>query len=76
MATHLMLLKTKMLLKEEDKEALSEMEELMASLEARERHASLARVKEVLGGLELRYMENRRSFPKPPEEAIAKRVYR
>lgn len=76
MASHLMLLKTKMLLREEDPETQSEMEELMASLEARERHASLARVKQVLGDLELCYLENRRSFPKPPEALFAKRVYR
>lgn len=76
MASHLMLLKTKMLLREEDQEALSEMEELMVSLEARERHESLAQVKQVLGSLELGYLENRRSFPKPPEAAFAQRVYR
>ena len=76
MASHLMLLKTKMLLKEEDQEAQSEMEELMASLEARERHASYAKIKEVLAGLELRYLENRLSFPKAPEPTFAKRVYR
>jgi segregation and condensation protein A len=75
MASHLMLLKTKMLLKE-DQEAQSEMEELMASLEARERHASYAKIKEVLAGLELRYLENRLSFPKAPEPTFAKRVYR
>lgn len=76
MASHLMLLKTKMLLREEDQETLSEMEELMAFLEARERHESLTQVKQVLGSLELGYLENRRSFPKPPEAAFAQRVYR
>ena len=48
----------------------------MASLEARERHESLTQVKQVLGSLELGYLENRRSFPKPPEAAFAQRVYR
>ena len=44
MASHLMLLKTKMLLREEEEEALSEMEALMASLEAQERRAQQVRV--------------------------------
>ena len=40
MASHLMLLKTRMVLSEEDRQAQEEMEELIASLEARQRQAS------------------------------------
>lgn len=48
MASHLMLLKTRMLLSEQDQEAQSEMEELIASLEARQRHENYARILAVL----------------------------
>lgn len=48
MASHLMLLKTRMLLSQEDKEAQAEMAALIASLEARQRHASAQRVRAVL----------------------------
>ena len=40
MASHLMLLKTRMVLSEEDRQAQEEMAELIASLEARQRQAS------------------------------------
>lgn len=76
MASHLMLLKTKMLLREEEREALDEMEELMASLEARERHAHLPRVRGVLPLLEEAFGRCRDAFPKEPEGAFAQRVYR
>ena len=52
MASHLMLLKTRMLLSQEDKEAQAEMAALIASLEARQRHASAQRVRAVLPRLE------------------------
>ena len=76
MASQLMLLKTKMLLHEEDQETINEMEELMASLEARERHASLPRIRAVLPQLGDWFETGKDCFPKEPEAAFAQRVYR
>ena len=76
MASQLMYLKTKMLLAEEDKEALSEMEELIASLEARERRASFQRLEVVLPQLAEAFQQGRDSFSKGAEARFAQRVYR
>lgn len=76
MASQLMYLKTKMLLAEEDKEALSEMEELLASLEARERRASFQRLEVVLPRLAEAFQRGRDSFAKGAEARFAQRVYR
>ena len=69
MASHLMLLKTRMLLSQEDKEAQAEMAALIASLEARQRHASAQRVRAVLPRLEALWQQGSAGFPKPPEKA-------
>lgn len=76
MASQLMLLKTRMLLSEEDREAQAEMEELIASLEARQRQASYRRVLEVLPRLEADYRQGSSAFSKGPEALFAQRVYR
>ena len=76
MASQLMYLKTKMLLAEEDKKALSEMEELIASLEARERRASFQRLEVVLPQLAEAFQQGRDSFSKGAEARFAQRVYR
>lgn len=76
MASHLMLLKTKMLLREEEEGALSEMEALMASLEAQERRAQQARVRAVLPQLEAAFDGGRDRLTKEPEPSFARRVYR
>lgn len=76
MASHLMLLKTRMLLSEEDRQAQAEMEELIASLEARQRQESYRRILGVLPQLEAGYRQGRLSFPKGPEAVFAQRVYR
>ena len=76
MASHLMLLKTRMLLSEQDQEAQSEMEELIASLEARQRHENYARILAVLPQLSEGYQQGRAAFPKGPEPQFARRVYR
>ena len=76
MASQLMLLKTKMLLAQEDRQAQAEMEELIASLEARQRQASYRRVLTVLPQLEEAYRQGRAAFSKGPEPAFAQRVYR
>ena len=76
MASHLMLLKTKMLLSEEDEEAKSEMEELISSLEAKARREDYERIQTVLEDMEAAFCSGRDCFPKSPEAAFAKRVYR
>ena len=76
MASHLMLLKTRMLLSEEDKQAQAEMEELIASLEARQRHESYRRVLAVLPQLRERFQASSMAYPKGPEGVYAQRVYR
>lgn len=76
MASHLMLLKTKMLLFEEDEEAKSEMEALISSLEAKARREDYERIQTVLEEMEEAFRSGRDCFPKNPEAAFAKRVYR
>ena len=76
MASHLMLLKTKMILSQEDEEAKAELEELMTSLEARQRHAQQERVQAVLGELAERFRIGRDVFFKGPERDYLHRVYR
>lgn len=76
MASHLMLLKTKMLLSEEEEEAKSEMEALISSLEAKARQADFARIQTVLERLGEAFLSGRDCFPKKPEARFAKRVYR
>lgn len=76
MASHLMLLKTRMLLSEEDKQAQAEMEELIASLEARQRHESYRRMLAVLPQLRERFQASSTAYPKGPEGVYAQRVYR
>lgn len=76
MASHLMLLKTKMLLSQEDEEAKAEMEALMSSLEAHQRHADQERLQAVLGELAERFQVGRDAFFKGPEKPYAHRVYR
>ena len=76
MASHLVYLKTRMLLSQEDKEAQAEMAALIASLEARQRHASAQRVRAVLPRLEALWQRGSAGFPKPPENVFFQRVYR
>ena len=76
MASHLMLLKTRMLLSEEDEEARSEMEALISSLEDTARRADYQRIQEVLEEMEAAFRSGRDCFPKSPEAAYARRVYR
>lgn len=76
MASHLMLLKTKMLLSEEDEEARSEMEALISSLEAKARREDYRRIQTVLEEMDEAFRSGRDCFPKSPEAAYARRVYR
>lgn len=76
MASHLMLLKTKMLLSEEDEETKNEMEALISSLEAKARQEDYARIQTVLDRMDEAFRSGRDCFPKSPEPRFAKRVYR
>ena len=76
MASHLMLIKTRMLLSEEVEEAQSEMEALIASLEEKARRENQRRILEILPQMEAAYQTGRGSFPKGPEPLFARRVYR
>lgn len=76
MASHLMLLKTRMVLSEEDSQAQEEMEELIASLEARQRQASFRRVQAVLPWMEGAWQRGNAFWSKGPEAKFTQRVYR
>ncbi len=72
MASQLMFIKTRMLLSIRDEEALSEMEQLIASLEEHQRSESRARVRAVLSQLEQRYAVGRDFLVKTPEPLPAR----
>ena len=67
MAAHLLYLKTRMLLSSQDEEALSEMEQLMASLEERQRGEAYQRIKLVLGAMDACYQRGSAYIAKAPE---------
>lgn len=52
------------------------MKELIASLEARQRHENYARILAVLPQLSEGYQQGGAAFPKGPEPQFARRVYR
>ena len=77
MASHLMLIKTKMLLSAaEQAEALSEMELLIQSLQERQRQEALDRVRSAAAFLEGRNELGLGLFPKAPEPFERDRTYR
>ena len=67
MAAHLLYLKTRMLLSAQDEEVLSEMEQLMASLEERQRSENYHRIKLVLGEMDACYLRGCAYIAKAPE---------
>jgi segregation and condensation protein A len=67
MAAQLVFIKSRMLLSIHDDEAMSEMEQLIASLEARQRQDNYLRVKAVLPSLETRYKVGRDCLTRDPE---------
>lgn len=75
MASHLVYIKTRMLLSINDEEALSEMEQLIASLEEHQRHENYGKIKQVVPQLEQRYAYGRDYLPKPPEPVKKDRAY-
>lgn len=67
MASHLVYLKTRMLLSIHDEEVQSEMEQLIASLEARQRNENYLKIKAVIPVLEQKYGVGQNYIPKMPE---------
>lgn len=76
MASHLMWLKTRMLLTEEDAQAKAELDELAAQLAEREGRAQQARLQAVLPALEERWRQGSAVCVKPPEAQFLRRVWR
>ncbi|MCD8342643.1 MAG: segregation/condensation protein A [Clostridiales bacterium] len=76
MASHLVYIKTRMLLSINDEEAQSEMEELIASLEARQRSEAYAKVQLVVPQLESRFEQGRNYITKQPESIAPDKTYR
>ena len=76
MAAQLVFIKTRMLLSIQDEEALSEMEQLMASLEAHQRQEQRTQVKAVMPDLERRWTVGRDYIGKPPEALPTDKMYR
>ena len=76
MASDLIYIKTRMLLSIHDEEAMSEMEQLIASLEAHQRNENYIKIKEVVPALDDRYRYGRDYLTKGPESIQLDRTYR
>lgn len=76
MASHLIYIKTRMLLSIHDEEAMSEMEQLIATLEAHQRNENYMKIKEVVPELDDRYRYGRDYLTKVPESIQPDRTYR
>lgn len=76
MASQLMFIKTRMLLSIHDEEAISELDQLIASLEEHQRHENFARLQAVIPRLSDRYAVCRDYITKVPEHLPVNRVYR
>ena len=76
MASHLMLIKTKMLLSAaEREEAMSEMEQLIATLEAHQRNENYLKIKEIIPLLDDRFRYGRDLITKTPEPIQPDKAY-
>ena len=76
MASHLVYIKTRMLLSINDEEAMSEMEQLIATLEAHQRNENYLKIKAVLPALDSRFQIARDYLSKVPEAIQPDKVYR
>ena len=76
MAAQLIFIKSRMLLSIHDEEALSEMEQLIASLEAHQRHENYLRMKAMVPDFEGRYELGRDYLTKTPERLPSQKIYR
>lgn len=75
MASQLIYIKTRMLLSIHDEEALSEMEQLIATLEAHQRSENYLKIKAVAPELDRRYRYGRDLMTKQPESLRPERGY-
>ena len=76
MAAQLVYIKTRMLLSINDEEALSEMEELIASLEERQRHENFKKIRAIVPGMLSRYEVGRDCITRMQEPITPDRTYR
>ena len=76
MASHLVYIKTRMLLSIHDEEAVSEMEQLIATLEAHQRNENYLKIKAVAPALDSRYQIGRDYLTKQPEAVQPDKIYR
>jgi len=76
MAAQLMFIKSRMLLSIHDEEAISELDQLIASLEEHQRHENYTRIQAVVPQLSDRYEVGRDFIPKVPEHLPVNKVYR
>ena len=76
MASHLIYIKTRMLLSIHDEEAMSEMEQLIATLEAHQRNENYMKIKAVAPELDSRFQIGRDYLTKVPESIQPDKVYR
>ena len=76
MASHLVYIKTRMLLSIHDEEAMSEMEQLIATLEAHQRNENYLKIKAVVPALDVRYQIGRDYLSKVPEAVQPDKTYR
>ena len=76
MASQLVYIKTRMLLSIHDEEAMSEMEQLIATLEAHQRNENYLKIKAVVPQLDRRYQVGRDYLTKVPEPLRPDRTYR
>ena len=67
MASHLVYIKTRMLLSIHDEEAMSEMEQLIATLEAHQRNENYLKIKEIVPLLDQQFSYGRDFITKTPE---------
>ena len=75
MASHLVYIKTRMLLSIHDEEALSEMEQLIATLEAHQRNENYLKIREVIPQMDQQYSVGRDCLTKAPEAIRPNRSY-
>lgn len=76
MASQLMFIKTRMLLSIHDEEAISELDQLIASLEEHQRHENFVRLQAIIPNLSDRYAVCRDYITKVPEHLPVNKVYR
>ena len=76
MAAQLVYIKTRLLLSIHDEEAMREMEQLIATLEAHQRNENYLKIKAVVPALEARYQVGRDYLTKGPEAIQPDKVYR